>query len=276
LGHYIAFNFWIDAPNMHARVIEPLFEHEHVAPAALAGLSEPDDVFLAGWALEHFLTQFFSKRIGRKLRHVELAPSSEGDELRYLSKLVERARRHEVTSWTLSPFEHVDEEAGVTWLEAPPLSHGALPRFDAWQARRQKTFIHLVVSFGIATRDLHQRPWKRALRELWPDEYRDLSLGHPLLFVTAQNNPFNAKQTWVRMQSESQIWLREAQALNGLIGAAEADENLARVATVFRTLLASAGASVVEPQVHVNGSRYRAEAERFESAFRSIAEFEVT
>jgi len=278
VGSYIAFKFFVEAPGAHAHVIEPLFKHEHVAPSAVAGLGAADDFFFAGWALEHFLTEYVNERTGRELRRVELAPIGEGEEQHYLRDLVERARRREVTPWTLSPFERIDEEARVTWLDAPPLGRETLPRLEAWRAQRQETLVEIDLSFAAATRDPERRPWTRAFQEQWRDEYlrKKISTGYPLLFVTVQNSPFNAKQTWVSMHSQSQIWLREAHALNGLVGAAEADENLERLSTVFRVLLASTGAPVVDPQVHVSGSPFRAEAERFESAFRAIAEIEVS
>jgi hypothetical protein len=278
MGSYIAFRFFVDTPGAHAHVLEPLFKHEHVAPSALAGLSGADDFFLGGCALEHFLTEYVNERTGRELRRVELAPIGEGEEPRYLRELVERARRREVTPWTLSPFERVDEQAGVTWLDAPPLGRETLPRFEAWRAQRPETLVEIDLSFAIATRDPERRPWKRAFQEQWRDEYlrKKISTGHPLLFVTVQNSPFNAGQTWVSMHSESQIWLRNAHALNGLVGVAEADENLARLSAVFHALLASTGAPVLDPQIHVSGSPFRAEAERFESAFRAIAEIEIS
>jgi hypothetical protein len=272
MGEYLSFSFQVSTPGLAPRVLEAAFGHPFVTPAAVGGVADGGDYFLAGWALEDFLPRF-QERTGRPPRSIEVAAEGPGAERDYLERLAAAMRRLESTGHAFAPHETVDAETGVTYLSSPPLARAALDRAADWSSHVSHPLFYGYVAVALSVRQPVSRPWREAFRGLFdfPPHLKAAPVAYPLLLVSAETPARSPDVTEVRLFSEAHVWLRDGGSLSGQVGPDEADQNLAALADLAGMLCTAAGAPLREPMLRVDGRAFLGEAQRLREAFADIA-----
>jgi hypothetical protein len=219
MGSYLALHMSFQSSSPQAGMIEPLFSNDlfqPVAIGAIAGRESGDNWFLAGYALEEFVSIFSTRATPPAT--IEIAASHGDEEYDYLSALADHLRSLNMTPWTLSPFETVDATTGVTYLGQRRLTVSVLTTLADWLTRYPKGAVYLFGSLKIAAQKSHELPWRHAFRFLYPKERQTITIGAPFLDINVRKYVSEANITGISVRSESGIWLRERNALNGYVG----------------------------------------------------------
>lgn len=256
------------------------FSHPFFTPVAaggIAGQRKRQHWFFAGRVLEDFgLTNFLEAHETGSVHYADLESPAERD---YLLHIAQRARNRSFPKDLLSPFEVAYQEVGATFLKEPfALRPTVLDEYGRWSASYKRWNFKLYGTVKLAVRDRGDLPWDRALRRIVPSDAKlgGPSQGLPFLNIYELGKSSEAQEmpphTSLTIFSGTFVWLAQAGTLGGLVGPDEADENLAGLVSLARSLAEDSGERLDSILVRFDGSIFRKEQDRLCRAFAGLAE----
>lgn len=267
MGRYMYLHFEFEGVSNPIGILEPLFFSQLFKPVAVGGIAPPmkhkrgDHWFLSGYGLEHFVNSIHRKPVHQPgtIKMIAEAGSEEHDYLLTVSKYIRQAID---LKDQLSPFEQFDAISGVTYLNSGQrIGSKVLEEMHQWIDIHSRGTFHLYGAMDIIIRHEYKPPWKQVFRFSHETQGKLPSRPTPLLTLEIQRSPIQFDRTLVAVSTDATIWLQGAQALNGLIGRQEADENLARFSSLAHVIFNSIN---VKPTVelHLEGLAFHNEADR--------------
>ena len=261
-------------------LLETVFSHPFFTPVAaggMAGQRKRHHWLFAGRALEDFgLTSFWRAAETGSVHYVEPESWAERD---YLLHIAQWARKRRFPDDLLSPFEVAHHEVGATFLKEPfALRATVLDEYARWSASYKRWNFELYGAVKLAVRDRGRLPWDRALRHIEPSHAKSggFSYGPPFLNIYELGESSEVQEgqphTSLTIYSGSFVWLAQAKDLGGLVGPDEADENLAGLVSLARSLAEDSGERLDSILVRFDGSIFRDEQDRLRRAFAGLAE----
>lgn len=270
MGKYVAIEFQIEGNAITASDLQPLFTGDKFSPIAIGGIEahqNGDQWYLGGYALEDFASRFLNKNtIAPKSITLSLTERQQNRD--YLNTMANKIKNLINPAKDLSPFEHKDQLTNVTFITKKNLDISVLDNVIQWLFRFPKSIIYLYGAFNVAVRGKNNLPWDRAFRFLFPKDYVSRAIGAPFLFIRIGKSPFLKNTIEIMLYSESNIWLLEANALNGLVGKNEAEINLANLASLSRSIAENEKVKNIE--LHLDGTSFTQEKGRFDYYLTNI------
>lgn len=250
-------------------MIEPLFTSDFFRPLALGGLDVKHNWFLSGYALEDFFARLHWGG-SHKPASIQLAPQNP-PMTDYLSAIADHMNALERPVDDLSPFEEVDPQTGVTYVNAE-LDPVALDAVTAWFGQFDCVHLAVIGALRLAVTDAASLPWSAAYQTV---ELQDgVQVDTPLLTFDIRITPRIPHTVSAVLQTSALVWLQNAGALSGRIGAAEADHNLTQLGGLAKAL-SEAGPNLELSEITLQGDAYRAERVRLLNAFGSLRHLEI-
>lgn len=232
------------------RLLAPCFSDSFFTPVALGGLDARkggDDWYLAGYALEDFISNFIERGIP-KPASIHRLVSAENEA--YIRSIADALTQKTSLAGRMSPFEAA--ESDVTFVRDVRLEATVLEDADLWTAQHPKVAIYLYGTVDLAHQD-------RAFRFRFPDEV--VFFGAPFLWIRLGLSPFTPNMTEMLIYSQSSVWLQSDQ---GTL----ADTNLDNLAAfVFALVSAQPSSSIT---LRLDGSVFENERVRIERALADI------
>jgi hypothetical protein len=271
MGRYLSLGLSFDDRFALARIVEAIAASESVEIVATGAVADGSEGLLQGWAVEDYLGRFVS-RPERKTPQRWTLGETDPAERDYLRSALDRVRGAELTLRDLSPHEAVDRSAGVTWIRKAALGERSLAELETWTRRARHPSLHVYVGFRVATSKPATEPWTHVFRYVLPEP--SVSLADPLLLITIEQPARREGVTEVRIRSGAHVWLRARPTLGGLVGPAQSDENLERLAQLGADLASCTANRPLGAQLRLDGKTFIDEGERLHAAFRNIRELE--
>lgn len=274
LGKYVAIEFQLESTAITASDLESVFVSDYFSPTAIGGIEAHqtgDQWFLGGYALEDFASRFL-KTCAPVPKSITYASTKSDEDREYLNFMADKIENLTNPIGDLSPFEHRDPLADVTFISAKNLDISVLNDVEKWISRFPRSVIYLYGVFTVAVQEPSHLPWDRAFRFLFPKDYGIQAIGAPFLFIRIGKSPFLKNTIELMLYSESNIWLSEAKALNGLVGKNEAEQNLANLASLSR--LIAKNETVRNIELRVDGASFIQEKKRFKYYLADILTIE--
>ncbi len=243
-----------EIPNMAtlqpSQLLAPCFSDPFFTPIALGGLNADkggDDWYLAGYALENFISNFIERGIP-KPASIHRVTSAENEA--YVQSIADALTQKTSLAGGLSPFETAEYD--ITFVRDVQLPATVLEDADLWTVRYPKAAIYLYGTVDLASQD-------RAFRFRFPDEMA--FFGAPFLWIRLGLSPFTPNMTEILIYSQSLVWLQSDQGTF-------ADTNLENLAAFVFALVSAQPSSLVT--LRLEGSVFENERVRIERAFAGI------
>jgi hypothetical protein len=275
MGQYISLHVRFTGAPLPTTLLRPAFADTSFQPVALGGIDahqSGDNWFLAGYALEDFVERFLpgSARRPRRPQSIHVAAAENNRERAYLEALANCIELHTTVASRLSPFETENESTGVISMQPVAFDVSVLADCEQWLTTHTAAVLYLYGSLHMAAQDGHDDSFRRAFRPLLFSEDSQRLAGTPFLFVRAGASRLARGDAEVMLYSDSSIWLQQANALDGRISQQDADENLARYASLARSIASAPGLQVVRAELNVEGRQFHEERARIELALAGI------
>ena len=170
----------------------------------------------------------------------------------------------------LSPHEDIDSTVGVTFLNSPEISASSVDEYNKWAQHREDISVDVYGTFAVTVDNPGDRNWDSAFRFLFDGDYPRLGTAFVMvrMLTTLRRQKPKAAAT-VTLFSGSQIWLRDSISLNGRVGNAAAEANLAKLVGVA-SLFISPQSQPHETALSVDGKTFNRGLDRLERAFAHL------
>lgn len=300
MGDYMSLHFKFSGRHNPAEVAASLFPGTFFVPIAVGGIALRDSKFrhnwfLAGHAVEDFVSRFLSRqdpslvgsvkiydRSGERAElEMKQAPAAEnnadsdrrmrvaqGD---YLQSVAERISRGDILPTELSPYERNDPLACVTYLKNARLDARVLDALAQWFEEYPSGVCYIYGSLDVAVREKEYLPWTRAFRWYYPPHYNASNPPTPIIIFHVRRSPFATDCISATLYTQSYVWLQNpgSQGFNRLVGKQEADENLARLASLAQEV-ASSTKIIPDVDLDLEGRTFHHTSKRLRLAFRAV------
>lgn len=277
MGRYVSLHLEFEEPNRESDVLCSLFHCDVFQPKGIGAVGDEGSDsshttwFLGGWGLESFVCKYAGYAELRKSHDFVCHTNESTKQEDYVKRLVGYIRQGGRPTRDLSPFESLDATYACTFLDAPSLDESTLAECDnALNVTRNRIF-DLCGTFKVAVQDPAHGDWSNAFRFLFPSEPTSyIPLGARFVTLNARTEPSEPDVTQVHLFSEATIWLEHAEALNGSVGKAAADANLAGLVEIAETLVSSKNTRLRSARLSIQSKTFRQESQRIEKAFESV------
>jgi hypothetical protein len=273
MGRYLSISCQFDHVQAPARLVEPAFSNPFFGPVAIGGLDAHeagDNWFLAGYALEDFISRFLERGTSKPVS-IALARTAEKSQAEYLSTTSNWLSHQKLPGRELSPFESRDPSVGVTFIRQVTMDAEVLDELDRWIARFPSGVFYLYGTAQLAVQNPCEIPWNHAFRFLYPRNAGLQGIGAPFLFIRVGASPFSQSATEVTLFSESTVWLQEDRAFNGRVRRQDAAKNLAGLASLARCVAHNPEATApVSVNLRADGGPFQRELDWLQLAFADI------
>jgi len=221
MGRDLAFKVRLSSTDFPS-ALTGVLSNPYFHPASLGAIEaheRGDHWFLAGYAIEDFVRRF-APRAPSKPAAVEVAIANNGTNADYLRRIAGILEAGQMPT-ELSPFERVDERAGITVLEECGIGEQEIKRCKQWFSRYPDAVVYLygTVNLRPPPGSATAEPWRRAFRELveFPR-----AIGPVLLLLRAAREPLAKSQMEVTVTTWSDIWIVDCDNLDRLVSLADA------------------------------------------------------
>lgn len=270
MGRYINIRMQVEGTDMPISSLFPLFTNTFFKPVALGGIDvheEGDNWFLAGYAMESFISPFLERGI-QKPASIELSAQPGSEEHQYLLAIADTLTGSRVLPSNISPFEM--EDTNVTFLPSVELGVSVLEKFSQWKQKFPTGAMYLYGTVDVVTSSLLELPWDRTFRFKSFLDSRSGTLFTPFLFVRVGKLPFSPDATEILIYSESTIWLHNDTSLAQLIGKKEGDVNLARLVSLTKLIMSAQVSPILSKELNIDGGVFQREQGRIVQAFSDV------
>ncbi|WP_224363743.1 hypothetical protein [Hyalangium versicolor] len=250
-------------------VLAPAFGSGFFQPVAVGAIewhSVGDHWFLAGYALERFLSMHLRVRLPTPAS-ISLFTGQDAELNAYQQQCADAVRRTSPLDQRFSPFERVDAQLGATVLEPKHLTEDALVALTRWATRFPKATLYVFGAVSLALQKPEGAIWARLFQEV--SSAGDGQWETPFLLLKLYlADPFVERRLVLRTQSY--VWLQQAQALGGCVTPDDADTNLQALASFARTLAHGNQSKLRAPELSCDGRFYTREEPRLRAAFHDL------
>jgi hypothetical protein len=268
VGSHLSLMLHVPATHLSAEVLQVALAGDFFRAAGVGGVLETragTDWFLGGYTLDSFVDSEIRLGLLKKPRPRAIEACAAAPGAVYRARIA--AAIGDEFRDALADGERAEPTVETTFLDAPALTLGDLAPLEPWLRAHPEASVQVHGTVALAVGAAEALPWDRACRELMPPEQARVSriLAVPFAKLHVGAKPFARGTATMMVFTESQVWLQDAGALGGRVGAAEADENLRRLAAFTARLAAVSRPTSVE--VYLDGSVFRDEAARLRAAF---------